>query len=136
MAHMIEHTESCGGKVVLPVAIIHRSRLALVACALLVCRPALAQDQDWASLGRYREASAALNASAPRPLRVVFYGDSITEGWARYGKRALEHASRERTGNVMATVLMPLPDRDFDVTEVAAPWRYPARANLGVASIL
>lgn len=43
-----------------------------------------AQDAaaDWAKLGRYRPANEAL-ASAPTPVapRVVFMGDSITEGW-------------------------------------------------------
>src|SRR5262245_27750251 len=29
----------------------------------------------------------------------------------------------------MATVLVPLPDRDFDVTEVAVPWRLLTRAG-------
>jgi putative intracellular protease/amidase len=33
----------------------------------------------------------------------------------------------------MARVLMPLPDRDFDVTEVAVPWRLLTRAGHSVA---
>jgi lysophospholipase L1-like esterase len=39
---------------------------------------------DWAYLERYRQANAALAAPAPGENRVVFYGNSITEGWARY----------------------------------------------------
>ena len=39
---------------------------------------------DWAGLQRYREANAALRAPAPGESRVVFYGNSITEGWARH----------------------------------------------------
>ncbi len=43
------------------------------------------QLADWAQLGRYRKDNAAL----PKPLgserRVVFYGDSITEGWGANG---------------------------------------------------
>ncbi|MFL5560491.1 MAG: SGNH/GDSL hydrolase family protein [Gemmatimonadaceae bacterium] len=39
---------------------------------------------DWAFLERYRQANAALAAPAPGANRVVFYGNSITEGWARY----------------------------------------------------
>jgi lysophospholipase L1-like esterase len=35
---------------------------------------------DWAYLCRYRDANAALKESGPRP-KVVFMGDSITEGW-------------------------------------------------------
>lgn len=37
------------------------------------------RERDWAGLCRYREANAAL-AGKPAP-RVVFMGDSITEGW-------------------------------------------------------
>lgn len=35
---------------------------------------------DWAFLSRYREANAALKTDA---ARVVFFGDSITENWAK-----------------------------------------------------
>jgi lysophospholipase L1-like esterase len=35
---------------------------------------------DWAWLGRYRDANAALKASG-QPVDVVFLGDSITQGW-------------------------------------------------------
>ena len=37
---------------------------------------------DWAYLGRYREANAKLGPPAPGERRVVFMGNSITEGWA------------------------------------------------------
>lgn len=39
---------------------------------------------DWASLGRYRNANAALGAPAAGERRVVFYGNSITDAWARH----------------------------------------------------
>jgi lysophospholipase L1-like esterase len=39
---------------------------------------------DWASLNRYREANAALPPPGADEKRVVFYGDSITDFWARY----------------------------------------------------
>src|SRR5690349_11655023 len=39
---------------------------------------------DWAYLERYRQANASLPAPAPGENRVVFYGNSITEGWAQY----------------------------------------------------
>src|SRR5215831_9047838 len=32
----------------------------------------------------------------------------------------------------MATILMPLPDRDFDVTEVAVPWKLLTEAGHSV----
>src|SRR5260370_6528400 len=38
---------------------------------------------DWAQLGLYREANAALPAPVAGERRVVFYGDSITWAWAR-----------------------------------------------------
>lgn len=39
---------------------------------------------DWANLSRYREANAELGDPAPGEQRVVFMGNSITEGWARH----------------------------------------------------
>lgn len=39
-----------------------------------------AAPDDWANIGRYRDANEALARHDPR--RVVFLGDSITEGWA------------------------------------------------------
>ena len=39
--------------------------------------------EDWAQLEGYREADLALPASEPG--RVVFYGDSITDGWVKNG---------------------------------------------------
>jgi lysophospholipase L1-like esterase len=37
---------------------------------------------DWPALNRYRQANAELAAQAPNESRVVFMGNSITEGWA------------------------------------------------------
>ena len=39
---------------------------------------------DWANLARYRAGNAALNPPAPGELRVVFMGNSITEGWVQH----------------------------------------------------
>ncbi len=39
------------------------------------------QAQDWANLGRYRDANAQLGQPKPGEQRVVFMGNSITEGW-------------------------------------------------------
>jgi lysophospholipase L1-like esterase len=38
---------------------------------------------DWPQLARYREANATLGPVAAGEQRVVFYGDSITDGWGR-----------------------------------------------------
>lgn len=37
--------------------------------------------RDWAGLGRYRQANAALAAPGAGEARVVFMGDSITDAW-------------------------------------------------------
>jgi lysophospholipase L1-like esterase len=39
---------------------------------------------DWANLSRYREANDRLGPPAAGERRVVFYGNSITDGWARW----------------------------------------------------
>lgn len=39
---------------------------------------------EFAGLARYRSANAALAVPAPGEQRVVFFGNSITEGWARH----------------------------------------------------
>ena len=55
---------------------------------LLACVAATAAAQenqprsDWGNLERYRKANADLRPAAPGENRVVFYGNSITEGWA------------------------------------------------------
>ena len=38
---------------------------------------------DWPQLGRYRAENATLGSAAQGEQRVVFYGDSITDGWGR-----------------------------------------------------
>lgn len=54
----------------------------LIASMLLVTSLTEAQE-DWAQIGRYAEANAALGPPARGEERVVFMGDSITEGWSR-----------------------------------------------------
>jgi lysophospholipase L1-like esterase len=52
---------------------------------LCACLTAYSQDHqlrtDWANLKRYAEQNAALNTRPSREHRVVFMGNSITEGW-------------------------------------------------------
>lgn len=43
-----------------------------------------AQATDWPNLERYRAANSALPAPAAGEARVVFLGNSITDGWAKY----------------------------------------------------
>lgn len=46
---------------------------------------AQAKLQDWAQLGYYRDRNAMLTPPPAGEQRVVFFGDSITEGWGRRG---------------------------------------------------
>jgi lysophospholipase L1-like esterase len=75
------------------------TRLLIAALAFAVAFPALAADPtpeqkaqwakeaeerlhtDWAYLGRYRDANAALPAPVKGQPRIVLIGDSITQGW-------------------------------------------------------
>lgn len=50
------------------------------------CLPGIAQSladqlQDWNQLGRYHADNGRLKQEPPDPARVVFLGDSITDGW-------------------------------------------------------
>ena len=57
--------------------------LLLISAAALSAQDNQAQ-QDWAQLQRYRQANAELRPVRRGENRVVFYGNSITEGWARH----------------------------------------------------
>lgn len=41
------------------------------------------KNNDWARLGRYAKANKELPAPTKKEKRVVFMGNSITEGWVR-----------------------------------------------------
>jgi lysophospholipase L1-like esterase len=52
--------------------------------ALFCCGLGWAQSSaDWPNLGRYHDDNAKLSAPAADEIRVVFMGDSITDGWGR-----------------------------------------------------
>ncbi len=59
-------------------------------CGALLCVAYLwaqqAGPQDWPNLARYRAENEALPPPAPDVQRVVFFGDSITDGWGRSQK--------------------------------------------------
>jgi lysophospholipase L1-like esterase len=57
--------------------------LLVVALSVTVRLRAQAPPADWAALGRYAQANANLPPAAAGENRVVFMGNSITEGWAR-----------------------------------------------------
>jgi len=51
-------------------------------CCLQSAAQGLAdQLQDWNQLGRYHDDDARLEAQAPQKGRVIYLGDSITDGW-------------------------------------------------------
>jgi lysophospholipase L1-like esterase len=50
-------------------------------CLWNTARSLADQLQDWNQLGRYHQANEELKKSPPVPGRVVFMGDSITDGW-------------------------------------------------------
>src|SRR5258706_16130873 len=58
-----------------------------MATALTAMMRTDARLRDWAEMARYREANRAVAAPARSEARVVFMGDSITDGWQqpRYG---------------------------------------------------
>jgi len=60
-----------------------RMTVLLVVSVLWTAHNAAAQD-DWANLGRYRAANAEIAQFAASENRVVFYGNSITDSWAKY----------------------------------------------------
>ena len=58
--------------------------LALIVLCSLGSLGAQTPPADWAALGRYRQANAELGPPAAGENRVVFMGNSITQGWAAY----------------------------------------------------
>jgi lysophospholipase L1-like esterase len=58
-----------------------------MATALTVLMGRDTRMRDWAEMARYREANGTVPAPARGEARVVFMGDSITDGWQqpRYG---------------------------------------------------
>lgn len=53
----------------------------LIAIIAMLFTTQLTQAQDWPNLKRYQEENAKLSAPAAGENRVVFMGNSITEGW-------------------------------------------------------
>src|SRR5260370_19059922 len=65
--------------------------------------------KDWPNLARYRDDNASLAPPAPGASRVVFMGDSITDGWGRrYGKffEGKPYVNRRITGQTTPQILI------------------------------
>ena len=63
----------------------HVTLTVMLACAPIAATLSAQENQpqsDWGNLQRYRQANADLRPPRPGEKRVVFYGNSITEGWA------------------------------------------------------
>jgi lysophospholipase L1-like esterase len=50
----------------------------------------LAQNNDWANFERYKEENLKLGLPAPQDNRIVFMGNSITEGWKQLSPEFFE----------------------------------------------
>ena len=65
---------------------------------------------DWPQLGRYREQNATLAPPAAGTQRVVFFGDSITEGWGPTGSERFfpgkPYVNRGISGQTTAQMLL------------------------------
>nr|WP_313287231.1 SGNH/GDSL hydrolase family protein [Stenotrophomonas pavanii] len=68
---------------------------------------------DWPQLQRYRDANARVPPAVPGQPRVVFFGDSITEGWGREGSAAFFPGkgwlNRGISGQTTAQMLVRFP---------------------------
>ncbi|HCC86033.1 MAG TPA: acylhydrolase [Porphyromonadaceae bacterium] len=53
----------------------------LLLLVMMMCWTMIAQAQDWANLNRFREENEKLGPARTCDDRVVFMGNSITEGW-------------------------------------------------------
>lgn len=56
----------------------------VLCCFCLSLVEVSAQNKDWARIGRYAKANKELPALAKKEKRVVFMGNSITEGWVKH----------------------------------------------------
>ena len=59
-----------------------KNACASLLCLLLAWTTASAQDYNWGGMNRYAQANKELPLPAKGEKRVVFMGNSITEGWA------------------------------------------------------
>jgi lysophospholipase L1-like esterase len=70
-----------------PGTLLHAAIVALMALPLEIATAQTSEDRlrtDWPYLQRYRAENAALGPPRPGENRVVFMGNSITEGWGKY----------------------------------------------------
>ncbi len=75
---------------------------------------------DWPQLSRYRQDNAELRAPAAGERRVVFYGDSITDGWGRVDGTQFfpgkAYVNRGISGQTTAQMLLRFRQDVIDLT--------------------
>ncbi len=74
-----------------------------------VIRIEVIPSEDWANLGRYSKANAEVQAPASNENRVVFMGNSITEGWVNHHGEFFEtnpYIGRGISGQTTAQMLL------------------------------
>ena len=83
-------------------------RILVAGLAVVAARPATAQVQssDWANLAKYRDSNAVLGAPNPGENRVVFMGNSITEGWKKYWFAGKPYVNRGIGGQTTPQMLV------------------------------
>jgi heat shock protein HslJ/lysophospholipase L1-like esterase len=59
-------------------------KLFLSIIVLTMCIGEYCQAQDWPNLGRFRDENAKIGLPAPGEDRVIFMGNSITQGWSDF----------------------------------------------------
>lgn len=64
-------------------------KLLLKISSLFLMMTATAQSQDWPNFERFRAANEKLGLPTENEKRVVFMGNSITQGWIEYGNPEL-----------------------------------------------
>lgn len=82
---------------------------ALLLVAVLIPMESTIQAQDWANLHHFVQANAELGSPAEGENRVVFVGDSITEGWSELFAEFFEgkpYVNRGISGQTTAQMLI------------------------------
>ena len=51
---------------------------------IVIFMTSIIQAQDWANLNRFKKDNEKLEAPKPNKNRIIFFGDSITEGWSKF----------------------------------------------------
>ncbi|WP_446050951.1 alpha-L-fucosidase [Zobellia laminariae] len=78
--------------------------------AVSVIKMTLLSNDDWANFGKYKAANEQLKAPAKKENRVVFMGNSITEGWGKNNPEFFEknpsYINRGISGQVTQQMLL------------------------------